>query len=165
MKKKILLVSILFSMLVLMSSFVSAIYETSKFQSSDIVTNDNFGSAVAMTPDGNIAIVGADRVENPASSYQDGGAAYILTWNGASWTEQQKIYGSLGDTPQYNNAIFGASADISNDGNTAIIGAYHYRDSSHYHTGAAYIFVNNGIIKQFVKILYQRTPFHQTECC
>ena len=108
-----------------------------KIQASDIQWGDNFGASVAISEDGNTAIVGAvyeDAVVGTNTLFS-AGAAYIFTWSGTSWSEQQKIQAS----DIQGNSNFGASVAISDDGNTAIVGA-RGEDTS---TGAAYIFTRS----------------------
>ena len=88
------------------------------------------GSSIAISADGNTAIVGA-RFDD-ASPNENNGAAYIFTRSGSTWTEQQKILAS--DRMNYEN--FGSSVAISADGNTVLIG----KDQS----AAAYIFTRSG---------------------
>jgi hypothetical protein len=111
--------------------------EQQKIRASDNQQGDHFGYSVAISGDGNTAIVGA-RGEGGT------GAAYIFTWSGTSWDEQDIIHASdkqAGDG-------FGNSVSISEDGNTAIVGA-NYEDAvvgtnTITDTGAAYIFTRSG---------------------
>jgi hypothetical protein len=99
-----------------------------KIQALDKQAGDQFGWSIAISGDGNTAIVGA--------RYEDGtGSAYIFTWSGTTWSEQQKIQAS----DKQGGDEFGWSIAISDDGNTAIVGAY--REGS---IGAAYIFTRSG---------------------
>ncbi|HLI27309.1 MAG TPA: FG-GAP repeat protein, partial [Chloroflexota bacterium] len=93
---------------------------------SDGVAGDQFGASVALTDDGNTALVGAPG----ANSSQ--GAAYVFTRSGASWSQQQKLVASPGAT----NDQFGASVALSGDGSTALIGAL----GTNSNQGAAYAF-------------------------
>ncbi|MGI8856212.1 MAG: IPT/TIG domain-containing protein [Thermomicrobiales bacterium] len=86
-----------------------------------------FGYAVALSSDGNTALIGA---------YQDNtavGAAFVFTRSGGGWTQQgSKLTGS-GEVGQ---GDFGNAVALSGDGNTALIGAY-YGNSG---VGAAFAF-------------------------
>jgi hypothetical protein len=62
-----------------------------KIQASDKQGNDEFGKSVAISGDGNTAIVGA--LEDTGGD-GDAGAAYIFTRSGTTWTQQQKIQAS-----------------------------------------------------------------------
>jgi hypothetical protein len=89
------------------------------------------GSAVALSADGNTALVGG-----PADS-QKQGAAWIFTRSGGNWAQQgDKLVGAGG----LGTAIFqGFSAALSGDGNTAVIGGY--GDNRNY--GAAWVFARS----------------------
>jgi hypothetical protein len=91
-----------------------------------------FGSAVALTADGNGALIGATR------DNFDLGAAYWYTRSGTTWTiTGPKILPADGNgTPLY----FGASAALSADGTTGAIGSY--GDSSF--VGAVHVFTRSG---------------------
>ena len=65
----------------------------------------------------------------------DTGAAYIFTRSNSNWTEQNKIQAS--DKQAYDG--FGGSVFISDDGNTAIVGASH-EDTGGTNAGAAYLY-------------------------
>jgi regulation of enolase protein 1 (concanavalin A-like superfamily) len=106
--------------------------EQAKIHASDKQQNDYFGQTVAISDDGNTAIVGAP-YEDPGDT-TDAGAAYIFTRSNSNWTQQQKIHAS--DKYGYDN--FGVSVDISSDGNTAIVGAQNQDQ-----VGAAYIFTRS----------------------
>jgi|UniRef100_A0A6C0JDL8 hypothetical protein len=87
-----------------------------KIQSTDIQQGDQFGQSVAINGDGNTVIVGVEREDTGGTS---AGAAYIFTRSGTTWSQQQKIQAS--DKQQ--GDLYGHSVSISDDGNTAIVGA------------------------------------------
>lgn len=103
----------------------------------DSFASVNQGSSVALSADGNTAIVGGYGDNNTL------GAAWIFTRTNGVWTQEgNKLTGggALG-TSQY----FGSSVSISSDGNTAAIGGIN--DSSG--VGAAWVFArNNGVWTQ-----------------
>ena len=105
-----------------------------KFQANDKAVNDYFGNSVAISSDGNTAIIGA--------YYKDSstGAVYIFTRSGTSWSQQAKLQASDKATSEH----FGYNVAISSDGNTAIIGAYYKNSPEGAKTGAAYIFTRSG---------------------
>jgi hypothetical protein len=112
-----------------------------KIQASNKGLEDQFGWSVAISGDGNTAIVGAQYEDTGAT---DAGAAYIFRRSGTNWNEQQKIQAS--DKGQNDN--FGRSVAISENGNTAIVGAW-FADvvvgaNILFNTGAAYIFTRSG---------------------
>jgi hypothetical protein len=90
----------------------------------------NVGQAVALSGDGNTAVIGG-------GSFGDGaGAAWIFARSGSSWVEQQKL------TPSdpSGNACFGSAVSLSTDGSTALIGGH--CDSNG--VGAAWVFTRSG---------------------
>ncbi len=88
------------------------------------------GSSVAISADGNTAIVGG-----PNDSIFTG-AAWIFTRSGGFWTQQgSKLVG----TGAVGNALQGVSVAISADGNTAITGGYY--DNSN--VGATWVFTRS----------------------
>jgi len=92
----------------------------------DGVASDYLGWSVALSADGEIALIGAD---GRSSSL---GATYVFTRSGAVWTEQAEISadnGVKGDT-------FGFSVAISGDGSTAVCGAI----ATNGWTGSLYVF-------------------------
>ena len=99
------------------------------------------GTSVALSSDGNTAIVGGPGDNNYA------GAAWIFTRSGTTWTEQMKLVGSV--TGQTIAAEQGWSVALSGDGNTAIIGGPtdNSTDACPSGTaacsGAAWVFVRN----------------------
>jgi hypothetical protein len=89
------------------------------------------GSSVAVSSDGNTAIVGGP--------FDNGGigAAWIFTRSGGVWTQQDsKLVGS----GAVGSAYEGTSVALSADGNTAIIGA----NSDNNYVGAAWVFTRSG---------------------
>jgi len=100
---------------------------------SDATATDRFGDAVALSEDGNTAIIGAPNKHIGANS--DQGAAYIFRRNGSSWVQQQELLAS--DGAELDG--FGVSVALSSDGNTALVGAWGKNSE-----GAAYIFKWNG---------------------
>jgi hypothetical protein len=75
----------------------------------------NAGGSVALSADGNTAIVGAPDDNSGV------GAAWVYTRSGTVWTQQgTKLIG----TGAVGNANQGQSVALSADGNTAMVGAY-----------------------------------------
>ena len=105
--------------------------EQQKLTASDGTSGDYLGYAVSIN--GDTAIAGAYG-DNDNGSYS--GSAYIFVRSGTTWTEQQKLTASDGVTNDY----FGFS--VSNNGDTAIAGAYGDDDNGSY-SGSAFIFVRD----------------------
>jgi hypothetical protein len=87
------------------------------------------GTAVALSSDGNTAIVGG------SSDGDDVGAAWIFVRSGGAWTQQAKLV--AGDA--VGNAWQGTSVALSSDGNTAIIGG----PADNTYAGAAWVFTRS----------------------
>jgi hypothetical protein len=117
-------------------TLTTAFVEQAKIQASDIQAGDKFGQPVAISEDGNTAIVGANLEDTGGAS---AGAAYIFTRSGTTWSQQKKIQAS--DIQEYD--FFGERVAISGDGNTAIVGVYG-EDTGGGNAGAAYIFTRSG---------------------
>jgi YD repeat-containing protein len=91
-----------------------------------------FGASVALSSDGNTALIGG--------YYDNGyvGAAWVFTRSGSTWTQQgPKLTGSGESSGE---ADFGSSVALSGDGNTAVIGGL--TDSGG--VGAAWVFTRSG---------------------
>ena len=90
------------------------------------------GSSVALSGDGNTAIVGG-----PCDNF-DTGAAWVFTRSGGVWTQQgPKLVGS-----GVRDAYQGRSVALSEDGNTAIVGAPGLSGSAG--NGGAFVFTRAG---------------------
>lgn len=92
------------------------------------------GHAVALSADGNTAIIGGPGDDNNI------GAAWIWVRSGSTWVEQAKLVGSgtSGSIPMRQ----GTSVSISADGNTAIVGGPGDGDD----LGAAWVFTRSGTV-------------------
>jgi len=89
------------------------------------------GNSVAISADGNTAIIGG------SSDNSGAGATWVYTRSGGVWSQQgSKLVG----TGVVGTASQGISAALSADGNTAIIGGWN--DNSG--TGAAWVFTRSG---------------------
>ena len=94
--------------------------QPAKLSGSDTTAGDNFGASVAIS--GTTAVVGAP-------GHAGGGAAYVFTQTGSTWTQAAELRGSdtaAGDT-------FGASVSVS--GTTVVVGA-----PAHAGGGRSYVF-------------------------
>ena len=90
------------------------------------------GRSVALSSDGDIALVGGSTDDN------NQGAAWIFTRSGQVWTQHgSKLVGSGSVGP----AVYqGCSAALSGDGNTAVIDGY----GDNHNAGAAWVFTRSG---------------------
>lgn len=107
-------------------------------------SNDFFGGAVALSEDGDVAIVGATSTNSNIP-----GAAFVFTHDGNQWTQQAMLTGSdtAGDQ-------FGFSVALNDNGDQAVVGAP--GDSSG--AGAAYVFVEQGNIYVRTKLTDPGNP-------
>ncbi len=102
----------------------------SKLTGTAKVWRGNVGVSVALSTNGDTALVGA-----PQDEYS--GAAYVFTRSGSTWTEQAKL------TPAGEKGAsigFGAAVALSADGSTALVGAPGYNAR----LGAAWVFTRSG---------------------
>jgi hypothetical protein len=114
--------------------------EQQKLTASDGDQEDWFGVSVALSGDGNTALIGAQRFGS--GSFNGPGAAYIFTRIETTWSEKNKLIpldGESGDS-------FGFSVALSGDGRTALIGAPDKYSPIGYSQGAAYVFVKEDMI-------------------
>jgi hypothetical protein len=107
------------------------------------VGSANQGVSVALSADGNTAIVGGPGPNNAererSLSVGPAGAAWVFTRSGGVWTQQDKL---VGTTDAYGGGLWsqGMSVALSADGNTAIVGG----PSDNRTTGAAWVFTRSG---------------------
>ena len=95
-----------------------------------------FGESVALSAEGNTALIGA-----PATNYgivSRYGAAWVFTRSGSTWTQQgaeiQNPSGEIGE------GEFGFSVALSGEGNTALIGG----PGDNTNVGAVWVFTRSG---------------------
>jgi len=103
----------------------------SKLVGTGAVGNAGQGSSVALSADGNTAIVGG-----PSDNGGIGGA-WVFTRSGSVWTQQGT---NLVGTGAVGNAGQGSSVALSADGNTAIVGG----SGDNHDFGAAWVFTRSG---------------------
>jgi len=107
----------------------SAWAEQARLTGGGEVGEGTFGASVALSSDGNTALVGGGSEEGGA------GAAWVFTRTGATWAEQAKLAGS----GEIGEDSFGRSVALSADGNTALIGGFGDNASA----GAAWVFTRS----------------------
>lgn len=113
-------------------------YQQTKLLARDRNSPVNFGYSVALSNDGNTAIVGA---AFDSTGVQYNGAAYVFVRSGNTWGLQAKLLAS--DGAIYDQ--FGSSVALNSDGSTALIGAIYARENG-WTKGAAYVFTRSGAI-------------------
>ena len=102
-----------------------------KLAPSDETGPGQFGSSVALSSDGNTALIGAD------DDNGQNGAAWVFTRTGATWAQQSS---KLTPSDETGAGRFGISVALSSDGNTALIGGYMDNNG----VGAAWVFTRAG---------------------
>jgi hypothetical protein len=102
-----------------------------KLVGTGVEAGDGFGTSVALSADGNTALIGAPGNESRR------GAAWIFTRSGSTWSQQG---GKLTPTGATANPWFGYTVALSGDGNTAVIGGW--LDDGW--KGAAWVFTRSG---------------------
>ncbi len=113
----------------------------------DLTTNASFGATVALSADGNTALVGDSGTGTVALCAPDGActsgaglpsAVWVFTRSGGAWTQQGP---ALSPPTARGVSSFGSSIALSADGNTALVGAH-----LEGHVGAAWVFTRRGSI-------------------
>jgi hypothetical protein len=102
-----------------------------KLVGAGVSPGDGFGTSVALSADGNTALIGA-----PGHELRQG-AAWVFTRSGSTWTQQGPKLTGAGET---GSPWFGYTVALSGDGNTALIGGW--LDDSW--KGAAWVFTRSG---------------------
>ena len=116
-------------------AFAQFVQQGPKLIGASAVGGAQQGQAVALSADGNTAIVGGPLDDNRA------GAAWVFTRSNGVWTQQgAKLVGSGAVPSFFGRGHQGTAVAISADGNTAIVGGW----SDNSNAGAAWVFVRNG---------------------
>ena len=95
---------------------------------------DFFGKSVALSSDGTTAIIGA-----VGDWDQNGDKTYVFEATEESWVQQATLTDDGDRTDR-----FGVSAAVSNDGTTAIVGAFYDDNQNGEDAGAVYVFKKSG---------------------
>jgi hypothetical protein len=93
------------------------------------------GTSVALSSDGNTAVVGGFNDNNEANGGNGAGAAWVFTRSERVWRQQAKLVG----TETVGTAMQGYSVSISDDGDTVIVGGPLDNDDA----GAAWVFTRS----------------------
>ncbi|UAY53158.1 FG-GAP repeat protein [Ferruginibacter albus] len=104
--------------------------QQTKLVATDAIDASAQGQCVAISSDGNTAIVGGN--------FDNGGigASWIFVRSGGVWTQQAKLVA----TDASGGSQQGYSVSLSSDGNTAVVGGYTDNDG----IGASWIFIRSG---------------------
>ena len=107
--------------------------QQAKLVPDDLQFIDNFGQSVAISGDGNTAIVGSTKY---TAEISNAGAVYIFTRSGSTWTQQAKITASDAAASDQ----FGWSVSINSDATYAAVGARWAYVGAAEKAGVAYIY-------------------------
>ena len=100
-----------------------------------------FGDAVALSADGNVALIGAPFDQNAGPTVPEAGAAWVFFRSGSSWSQGPKLIPNNPVViPNDHGSLFGSSVALSGDGNTAVIGGW----GDNGFAGAAWVFTTGG---------------------
>jgi hypothetical protein len=102
-----------------------------KLTANDEIGTGRLGTSVALSADGNTALVGGETDNNNV------GAAWVFTRSGSTWTQQGP---KLTANDEIGPGNFGVSVTLSADGNTALIGGH--ADNNYF--GAVWAFTRSG---------------------
>jgi len=110
--------------------------EQAKLKSHDGISNDRFGTSVAI--DGDTIIIGADGDDTEFG--RNSGGAYLFTLLESIWTQQAKLLPSDGAADDR----FGRSVAINGD--TIVIGAENVDTVSGANSGSVYVYIRSGTV-------------------
>jgi hypothetical protein len=110
-----------------------------KLTGSGEIGASRFGNSVALSADGNTALIGgpADNGGISGGGFGGVGAAWVFTRSGSTWTQQGPKLTPSGESGE---GSFGFSVALSSDGNTALIGG----PGDNKGVGAAWVFTRSG---------------------
>jgi hypothetical protein len=110
-----------------------------KLTGGEEIEKAQFGSSVALSSDGNTALIGGALDNNKAFGL---GAAWVFTRTGSEWAQQGKKL--TGGIEEAGAGVFGFSVALSSDGNTALIGAPNDSPFEVFRAGAVFVFTRSG---------------------
>jgi hypothetical protein len=113
--------------------------------SSRIKSNALFGSSLSLSGDGKVLAVGANAEGDSGSRY---GAAYVYSESSSVWSLNQRLEA----VNLENQAYFGQSVSLTEDGKWLAVGAYK-EDNAATNSGAAYVFSESGGVWALAKHL------------
>jgi hypothetical protein len=109
-----------------------------KLTSPEIKELSELGHSVALSQNGDTALVGANAYNGFA------GGAFVFVRTGSTWAQQAKLVGKEGVKAAGKLAEQGFSVALSADGNTALIGAPENEGAKEEYLGASWVFVRSG---------------------
>lgn len=111
---------------------------TSSFSDPGAQSGDLFGEAVALSGDGNTALIGA-----PYASFNNqaqSGVAFVYTANGGVWASAPQPAAALLSNPVTAGTLLGYGVTLSSDGSLALAGAPGTSIGGNASVGAAYLY-------------------------
>lgn len=110
--------------------------EEARLSAGDATVGDLFGFSVALSADGDRALVGA--YYDDVGGVEDAGSARVFARTGASWTEEAMLVAA--DAAEHE--LFGMSVALSADGSRAVVGVVF--DNGVGRAGGGRVFVRDG---------------------
>jgi hypothetical protein len=143
--KKLLVLSLLVSTTTMVSAQVWTQQTVPNLPATDLWGFSYLGCSSSLSPDGNIALVGAYDRDVGSNSFQ--GSAYLFSRSGTTWTQQQIIIHNNG---AYHDE-FGTVVRLSADGKVAVISAAYQQIGFNISQGAVYVFTRASNTDLFVQ--------------
>ena len=103
-------------------------------------SSGQFGRSVALSAEGNTALIGGPTNNPGVGNFIHAGAAWVFTRTSGVWTQQGEKLVGQGQGEETGEGEFGFSVALSANGNTALIGA---RGDNSF-IGAAWVFTRSG---------------------
>ena len=114
---------------------------TSTFSDPAAQSGDYFGYSVALSGDGNTAVIGAFDTNFYNPNISQVGVAWVYTESGGSWAANPAAAAGLESNPMTAGALVGYSVALSYYGTSALVGAPGTSVGSNSSVGAAYLYV------------------------
>jgi hypothetical protein len=115
---------------------VDPLLQQAELSGTGAVAGARFGSSIALSASGTVALVGAPFQTVGGNAQQ--GAAYVFS--GTNWSDQTELTSSDGAANDY----FGLSVALSASGTEALVGATNHGGTGHANQGEAYVFTGSG---------------------
>jgi ELWxxDGT repeat protein len=112
--------------------------QQAKLTASGGAIGDTFGNGLALSADGNTALVGARFTTVNGHELQ--GSAYVFVRSGTTWTQQAQLNPADGAAGDQVNSVA-----LSADGNTAIVGSYLHDGGGNVDQGGAFVYTRSGL--------------------
>jgi hypothetical protein len=101
----------------------------------------DFGDSVALSSDGNVALIGAPLDQNQGATVPQAGAAWVFFRNGTTWSQGSRLIPNNAIVATNDHgSFFGGSVALSGDGSTALIGGWFDNNFA----GATWVFSTSG---------------------